>query len=142
MTVTTGNVKQVDEVRAGGSYLSTSDPRLHFGLGSAVSFDRIEVLWPSGLREQFPEAPAIDFYHWWKAVAPRCPQSRLLERRNEIAKYGRVKFSQCGGRRLADQIKIAPHAPATTMGSGDSAPRQIVEYDLRHCQTSQHKAPI
>jgi hypothetical protein len=54
VTVTTGNVKQVDEVRAGGSYLSTSDPRLHFGLGSAASFDRIEVLWPSGLLEQFP----------------------------------------------------------------------------------------
>ncbi len=54
VTVTTGNVKQTDEVRAGGSYLSTSDPRLHFGLGSADSFDRIEVLWPTGLLEQFP----------------------------------------------------------------------------------------
>jgi hypothetical protein len=54
VTVTTGKVRQVDEVRAGGSYLSTSDPRLHFGLGSADSFDRIEVLWPSGLLEQFP----------------------------------------------------------------------------------------
>jgi hypothetical protein len=53
VTVTVGNVKQVDEVRAGGSYLSTSDPRLHFGLGSSASFDRIEVLWPSGLHEQF-----------------------------------------------------------------------------------------
>jgi hypothetical protein len=54
VTVTTGNVRQTDEVRAGGSYLSTSDPRIHFGLGSAASFDRIEVLWPSGLLEQFP----------------------------------------------------------------------------------------
>lgn len=54
VTVTTGNVKQVDEVRAGGSYLSTSDPRLHFGLGSSALFDGIEVLWPSGLLEKFP----------------------------------------------------------------------------------------
>ena len=61
VTVTTGNVKQVDEVRAGGSYLSTSDPRLHFGLGSAASFDRIEVLWPSGLLEQFPGGPGDRF---------------------------------------------------------------------------------
>jgi hypothetical protein len=60
-TVTTGNVKQVDEVRAGGSYLSTSDPRLHFGLGSAASFDRIEVLWPSSLLEQFPGGPGNRF---------------------------------------------------------------------------------
>ena len=61
VTVTTGNVNQVDEVRAGGSYLSTSDPRLHFGLGSAASFDRIEVLWPSGLLEQFPGGPGDRF---------------------------------------------------------------------------------
>ena len=54
VAVITGNVEQLDEVRAGGSYLSTSDPRLHFGLGSAAAFDRIEVLWPSGLFEQFP----------------------------------------------------------------------------------------
>jgi hypothetical protein len=54
VTVTTGDVKQTDEVRAGGSYLSTSDPRLHFGLGSAASFDRIQIFWPSGLLEQFP----------------------------------------------------------------------------------------
>jgi len=61
VTLTTGNLKQVDEVRAGGSYLSTSDPRLHFGLGSAASFDRIEILWPSGLLEQFPRGPADRF---------------------------------------------------------------------------------
>ena len=61
VTVTTSNVKQVDEVRAGGSYLSTSDPRLHFGLGSAVSFDRIKVLWPSGLLEQFPSGTGDRF---------------------------------------------------------------------------------
>jgi hypothetical protein len=57
VTVTTGDVRQVGEVRAGGSYLSTSDPRLHFGLGRAASFDRIEVLWPSGLLERFTGGP-------------------------------------------------------------------------------------
>jgi hypothetical protein len=61
VTVTTGSVRQMDEVRAGGSYLSTSDPRLHFGLGSAASFDRIEVLWPSGLLEQFPRGSSDRF---------------------------------------------------------------------------------
>ena len=61
VTVTTGNVRQMDEVRAGGSYLSTSDPRLHFGLGSAASFDRIEVLWPSGLLEQFSRGSSDRF---------------------------------------------------------------------------------
>lgn len=42
--------KQIDEVRSGGSYLSQSDLRIHFGLGSnEVAI--IEVMWPSGRRQ-------------------------------------------------------------------------------------------
>ncbi len=48
VTVTTGDVTQTDEVRAGSSYVSSSDPRLHFGLGKASRVDRIVVRWPSG----------------------------------------------------------------------------------------------
>ncbi len=33
---------------AGDSYLSSSDPRLHFGLGSATAADSLTVKWPSG----------------------------------------------------------------------------------------------
>jgi hypothetical protein len=32
----------------GGSYQSASDPRLHFGLGTADKIDLIEIVWPSG----------------------------------------------------------------------------------------------
>ncbi len=32
----------------GGSYQSASDPRLHFGLGTAAWIERLEVRWPSG----------------------------------------------------------------------------------------------
>src|SRR5581483_6149897 len=35
VTVSTGKLKQFSEVRAGGSYISQNDPRLHFGLGAA-----------------------------------------------------------------------------------------------------------
>lgn len=42
-----GEHRQMDEVRSGGSYLSQSDLRLHFGLAKAVRAD-IEVHWPSG----------------------------------------------------------------------------------------------
>jgi hypothetical protein len=46
--VTAGAATQVDEVRSGSSYLSQSDLRLHFGLGSAERIDTLEVHWPSG----------------------------------------------------------------------------------------------
>ncbi len=48
VTLSAGGVTQTDEVRSGGSYLSQSDLRLHFGLGSAKSIDSLEVRWPTG----------------------------------------------------------------------------------------------
>ena len=46
--VAAGALTQADEVRANSSYLSASDPRLHFGLGTATRADRIVIHWPSG----------------------------------------------------------------------------------------------
>ena len=45
--VTIAGRTQVREVRAGSSYLSQNDLRLHFGLGDADVVDRVEVTWPS-----------------------------------------------------------------------------------------------
>ncbi|HLK68525.1 MAG TPA: CRTAC1 family protein [Bryobacteraceae bacterium] len=56
--VTAGGRSQSDEVRSGGSYLSQSDLRLHFGLGTATMIDRIEVEWPSGVRQTIRDAAA------------------------------------------------------------------------------------
>jgi len=58
VTVTSGALKMIDEVRSGGSYMSHNDLRLHFGLGEAKQADSIEVRWPGGLVEKFPAAPA------------------------------------------------------------------------------------
>jgi hypothetical protein len=35
-------------VKAGSSYQSQNDLRVHFGLGNAAQADRLEILWPSG----------------------------------------------------------------------------------------------
>jgi enediyne biosynthesis protein E4 len=45
-------------VQTSFSYLSASDPRAHFGLGAAQSYDKITVLWPDGTEEVFPSGPA------------------------------------------------------------------------------------
>ena len=49
--VTTGGVRQRADVLSGGSYASSSDPRVHFGLASASRIDRVEIRWPDGKRE-------------------------------------------------------------------------------------------
>ena len=46
--VISGRVAQYDWVRSGASYLSSSDLRVHFGLGAAATIDRMELHWPSG----------------------------------------------------------------------------------------------
>jgi hypothetical protein len=48
VTITEGGKKQVAEIRAGHSYLSQSDLKLHFGLGVAKKVDAIEIRWPRG----------------------------------------------------------------------------------------------
>ncbi len=50
--VTAGGQTQTDEVRSAGSFASASDVRLHFGLGSAVAIDKVQIRWPDGSTEQ------------------------------------------------------------------------------------------
>ncbi len=44
----------VRQVTPGSSYLSSHDPRLHFGLGAVEQVEQIEVTWPDGHAERFP----------------------------------------------------------------------------------------
>jgi hypothetical protein len=57
--VTANGMKHREDVLSGGSYASTSDPRPHFGLGSATNVEDIEVHWPSGKVEHFT-VPGVD----------------------------------------------------------------------------------
>ena len=56
--VTSGGRSQIDEVMSGSSYYSQSDFRLHFGLGARRRPRRVEVAWPSGVKETFGDLPA------------------------------------------------------------------------------------
>ena len=48
VTVIAGDLKQVEEVYSGGTYISQNDLRLHFGVEKRTKIDLIEVRWPSG----------------------------------------------------------------------------------------------
>jgi enediyne biosynthesis protein E4 len=50
--VTAGGMKQRGDVLSGGSYISSNDPRVHFGLGDSDKIDAVEIHWPSGQKEK------------------------------------------------------------------------------------------
>jgi hypothetical protein len=57
LTVACGGLKQIDEVRSGGSYMSQDDFRVHFGLGAALKAD-LTVRWLDGDASVFHDIPA------------------------------------------------------------------------------------
>ena len=62
VTVTAGDLVQASEVRGGSSYLSQNDLRLHFGLEQRTTLDRVEIAWPSGLKERYDHLAADYIY--------------------------------------------------------------------------------
>ncbi len=60
--VRASGISQIREVAGGGSYLSQSDLRAHFGLGQSASAESVEVWWPSGVRQVFRNVVADKFY--------------------------------------------------------------------------------
>jgi hypothetical protein len=59
---TAGNLVQLGEVVSGGSYISQSDLRIHFGLGEHDRVEKVEVLWPDGKVDTLTTLPANRFY--------------------------------------------------------------------------------
>ncbi len=58
VTVQTGQHTQVGINQWATSYLSYSDPRMHFGLGDHARIDRLEVRWSDGRVEAFRDVGA------------------------------------------------------------------------------------
>jgi len=56
--VTAGGITQTGEVMSGSSFYSHNDLRLHFGLDKAPAAEKIEIFWPSGLKESLANVPA------------------------------------------------------------------------------------
>lgn len=62
VTIHAGGVRQIGEVRGGGSYLSQNDLRVHFGLGKAAKIESLEIRWPSGKIEALESVAADSIY--------------------------------------------------------------------------------
>ncbi|MGH9464833.1 MAG: ASPIC/UnbV domain-containing protein, partial [Thermoanaerobaculia bacterium] len=62
--VEAGGRRLYRELRSGGSYLSQSEALLHFGLGGAARIERLEVRWPSGLRQALRDVPPARRLVW------------------------------------------------------------------------------
>ncbi len=57
--VVAGDRTLVDEVHAGRGYQSDYGRRLHFGIGNQAQVERIEVQWPSGIKDVI-KTPGVD----------------------------------------------------------------------------------
>lgn len=57
--LTANGMRQRGDVLSGGSYMSSNDQRVHFGLGDATTVDKVEIHWPGGAIENV-HLPAID----------------------------------------------------------------------------------
>ena len=60
VTVTSGSLKQIEDVNPVRGYLSQGDGRVHFGLAKE-DFADVEIRWPDGAVQQFPKVKANQF---------------------------------------------------------------------------------
>ena len=52
-----GGERHVEQAKGGMSYMSASDPRIHFGLGKRGKIDVLEIRWPSGAVDRLKDVP-------------------------------------------------------------------------------------
>jgi hypothetical protein len=61
--LTANGMRQRGDVMSGGSYESSNDQRLHFGLGQATSVDSVEIHWASSGAVERLTLPGVDRYY-------------------------------------------------------------------------------
>jgi hypothetical protein len=59
--LTAGGQRQRGDVMSGGSFESSNDMRLHYGLGESKAVEKVEIRWPDGQKEALT-LPGVDRY--------------------------------------------------------------------------------
>ena len=67
---------QMQMVKSGSSYLSSSERALTFGVGKRKEVDRVAVFWPSGRADEALKLGAGKTYAWVEGEAPRARDLR------------------------------------------------------------------
>jgi len=57
-----GTVQMRRDVQPSASYLASSDPRVHFGMGDQAGIKDVVVTWPGGEQERFGDFQAGETY--------------------------------------------------------------------------------
>jgi hypothetical protein len=60
--LTSGGIRQRGDVMSGGSFESSNDMRLHFGLGEATHVEKVEIRWSDGVKETVA-LPGVDRFY-------------------------------------------------------------------------------
>ena len=73
VTLTSASGSQYATVSTASSYLSSSDKRVHFGLGKEKVVQKIEVRWPSGLRQTLKDVASDQILEVNEPTSPPGP---------------------------------------------------------------------
>ena len=57
LRLTAGGFVRIEQSKGGTSYMSASDPRIHFGLGKRTKIDSLVITWPSGQVDKLVNVP-------------------------------------------------------------------------------------
>jgi hypothetical protein len=57
LKLTSEGFVEVEQAKGGMSYMSASDPRIHFGLGKRANIKSLEITWPSGQIDRLANLP-------------------------------------------------------------------------------------
>jgi hypothetical protein len=57
LKLTSEGFVEVEQAKGGMSYMSASDPRIHFGLGKRAKIASLEITWPSGQVDRLTNVP-------------------------------------------------------------------------------------
>lgn len=74
--VRAGGVRWIGQVSPASAYLSSSDPRVHFGLGDTAQVEAVRITWPDGSHEEVRQPPIDRIVRIQQGSAPQGRSTR------------------------------------------------------------------